>query len=395
MKPIIYPKLFETSPAALLNTNGEGILSTCSEFLVTEEKNDEYTFTAKLKDSDPNISALCVGAVIKAKANPQQDAQLFVVHTISVDKAGVVSLSGVHIRQYFLLDGTIPTMDNLVKYDAHPGRYLGIAGTASETISNLRANGTWYGEKIETYGAYEFMSDIETSVKFKLGYYSAETFNDILFNGDEGIVAKYGGELKYDNFTIWLLKNRGQKSGHRLVFGSNLSDYNQTNEYNVNSYTHILPYATINFILGTGSIEQTVYGSLTAITDESDDQVMQNVYRADCTDDLSDYNPTWGSADDWAELMDKLADAGKTHKPEQTGSGTSVSIDVTVACALDEMRDLRLCDWVTVVTRAGEEISAQIIKATYDSVSERYTDMVIGSPKPKLSNFLKIERRVL
>lgn len=369
MYPLLYDSLQNSTES--FNTNGYGFITECTEFLVTEERNGIYTFEAKIKSTDRLIDKVKNGAYIKAKANSQDGPQVFYIEKIEIDKYGDMTVSGSHISRLFFQNGTVPMYFNYSKDD-----------DPASIISNLQYE-VWY--KDIPYSWFEFNSNINLKREFSLGFNSAEKFENILLNDGEGLTSVFKAELWCNNFTVNLLSSRG-KGTHRLIFGSNISEFKQINSIN-EYYTHIMPYARCETTEGK---EVTV--TATELYTTNLNAVFKKTYLFDCTSKITKtkVNPQTGLG--YNDVRNMLKDAVEEYLKNTEQVTEYVNITVTLESELANLKDCGLCDKVIVLHKDGSEIESKITKTVYDSISEKYTEIGIGEVNLKMSDFLKIKR---
>lgn len=370
MYPLLYDKV--QSDTVAFNYNGYGFITSCTDFLVTEERNGAYTFEAKIKSTERLINKIQTGAYIKAKANSQDAPQLFFIEKIEVDKYGDITISGSHISRLFLQNGTIPQYYN----------YL-LSDTPAAVMSKLLQD-VWY-ETIP-YRWFSFATDVDIAKNFSLGFNSAEKFEDILLDSENGLVSIYKGEIYCDNFTISLLANRGKKK-HRIAFGANISDFKQTNSLN-EYYTHIMPYAKCETIDGN---EVTV--TATELYKTKLNTLFKRTYLMDCTSRITRLKVDPRTGNNYNEIRTMLKEEVQQYLYDTEQVEEYVNITVTLESELENLRRCGLCDKVIVIHKDGSEIESKITKTVYDSISEKYKEIGIGEVNLKMSDYIKVQRR--
>lgn len=370
MFPLLYDKL--QNSASAFEYNGLGFITECAEFLVTEERNGEYTFQAKIKSTDRLADKIKNGAYIKAKANSQDEPQIFYIEKIKFDKYGDMVISGSHISRLFLQNGTIPQHTNHLMTDI-----------PSAIMTELQY-ALWF-EDIP-YNWFSFSSDISAKKDFSLGFNSAKDFKSIMFDDESGMATIFKAELHFDNFKINLLRKRGEET-HRIAFGSNISEFEQVNSIN-EYYTHIMPYARCETVDGE---EVTITATEPYRTNLN--AVFKKTYLLDCTSKITrtKVNPLNGY--NYNEVKAMLKDVVEQYIQDTEQIEEYVSITVTLESELQKLKSCGLCDKAVVIHKDGSEIESKITKTVYDSISEKYKEIGIGEVKLKMSDFVKIQRR--
>lgn len=389
MQPIIYntTNKYKTTED-LYNTNGFGFLTDCTEFLTTMEINGAYSFTAKINSTDSLLKNIKLGAYIKAKPNSVDKPQLFYIKKIEIDKNGDVAISGDHVSRLFFQNGTIPRALTASMY-----------GTPKELVDHFMRNYSVTDHPLDMwfttppYSLFNFESSISTKKRIYLGYSTAEKFETIFNDDDEGILNlfAYGNspaELYFDNFTIQMnYGGAGYDNGYRLVYGTNLSDIKQTtslNEY----FTHVMPFAKCST---TDDREQIITSANPYVTNVS--RNIKNVYLYDCSSKITKYKVNPKTGDNYAEVKKELETAAQEYIQSHPQQAELLNIVVTVDSELTKMYKIKLGHIVTVVMLDGTELKKKVSKTIFDSVSEKYKEITIGHLEISMSDLLKIQRR--
>lgn len=380
MQPILYNVIDHyKSTDALYNANGYGFLTECTEFLVTMEKNGDYSFTAKVKSTDKFAKYIKLGSYIKSKPNNKENPQLFFIKKIEIDKNGDLTISGDHVSRLFFQNGTFLHF-TYVKDEQSAVEIL-------DELWNIQANrDCWFN--LAPYTFFTTTSNIIAKKNFNLGLTTCDKFEKIFNDGAEGLLATYGGELTFNQFAIYYQKPSTTDSGYRIAFGANVSNYKQT--ASIESYfTHVLPYARCKTVDDTEVVVATTSLYSTGLS-----KAIKNVYNLDCTSKIKSYAVSPTSGLNYKEVRSELAKQAKNYIYENTDqSAESLSIVVNVEPELTKMHRLKLYDYVTVVMLDGTEIKKKVSKTIFDSVSEKYKEITIGNLDMSMSDLLKIQRR--
>lgn len=385
MQPILYETAdYYKNPTALLESNGVGFLNECTEFLTTTEENGTYSFSAKIKSTDKLASKIKITSYIKAKVNNVSEPQLFYVTKIEVDKNGDLTISGEHVSRMFFQNGTIPRATDGSMY-----------GTPKELIDHFMRDYSqsdkplhmWFTEA--PYKWFNFTSSITAKKRISLGYSQGEKFEEIFKNDDEGLINQFGGVLFFNNFDIHFEKisTAGAKSGYRIAFGANVSDFKQSAEIG-NYYTHVMPYARC----GTTDKDEVVVSSFEPY-ETGLKRSIKNTYLYDCTSKIKKFTLNKSTGENYEEVRDALRNAVADYNYSTEQTAESLSIKVTFENELTKMNAIKLYDEVTIVMPDGTNFSRRISKTVYDSVSQKYKEITIGDLEMSMSDLLKIQRR--
>lgn len=385
MQPILYETAdYYKNPTALLESNGFGFLNECTEFLTTMEQNGTYSFSAKIKSTDKLASKIKITSYIKAKVNNVSEPQLFYLTKIEIDKNGDLTVSGEHVSRMFFQNGTIPRATDGSIY-----------GTPKELIDHFMRDFSqggnplymWFTEA--PYKWFSFSSSITAKNRIYLGYSQAVKFEDIFKDDDEGLINQFGGVLHFNNFNVYFDKvsTAGTRSGYRITFGANVSEYKQTAEIG-NYYTHIMPYARCNTTDGKEIIVSSFEPYETGLK-----RNIKNTYLYDCTNKIKKFTLNPSTGENYEEVRDALRNAVADYNYSTEQTAESLSIKVTFENELTKMNAIKLYDEVTVVMPDGTNLSRRISKTVYDSVSQKYKEITIGDLSMSMSDLLKIQRR--
>nr|DAD96556.1 MAG TPA: tail protein [Siphoviridae sp. ctDXA22] len=385
MQPILYETAdYYKNPTALLESNGFGFLNECTEFLTTMEQNGTYSFSAKIKSTDKLVSKIKITSYIKAKVNNVSEPQYFYVTKIEVDKNGDLTVSGEHVSRMFFQNGTIPRAMDGSMY-----------GTPKELIDHFMRDYSQSAKPLHMwftdvpYRWFNFNSSIVTKKTISLGYSQAVKFEEIFKNDDEGLINQFGGVLFFDNFNIHFEKitTAGAKSGYRIAFGANVSDFKQSAEIG-NYYTHVMPYARCS----TTDKDEVVVSSFEPY-ETGLKRSIKNTYLYDCTSKIKRFTLNPSTGENYEEVRDALRNAVADYNYSTEQTAETLSIKVTLENELTKMHAIKLYDEVTVVMPDGTNLNRRISKTVYDSVSQKYKEITIGDLSMSMSDLLKIQRR--
>ena len=222
MKPILY----ESTETAFA-TNGLGILSDAVSCTVTEERNGAYELRMEYPITGIRFGDLATRRIILAKPNQTDQPQPFRIYQITKPLNGIVTVSAEHISY------------DLSGYPVEPFTAYG----AADAVAALTA-------KAITAPPFTFATNLTAS-----GTMTVERPCSIRSLFDEKNIGQYGGEFKFDRFSVSLLAQRGQNNGVTIRYGKNLTSLEQ--EENCSEmYTAVMPYW-----IG-GSSEQREYVTL-------------------------------------------------------------------------------------------------------------------------------------
>lgn len=392
MLPVLYDN--NSTKEELFSTNGLGVLTTCTECTVTEERNGifECSITVVISDNDPLSKKVEVGKFVKLKANPQQVPQIFELYsensTITDRKR---TFTGRHI--HYFLNYDLIQGGYYVATDSHFS-YGGHTGTPKEIFDFVYSknfeNGAIFADK-----EFTFDSDITTESD-KVDIHSIKTVGDFLGGDSKSLLQIFKGEYRWNNFDIEFLKSRGTEKNLVIKYGVNLKSFQQ--EKNIEKmYTHIYPYVKVE--LGKdASTNETVYGILNlhrnggplVYTLISDTTFHRKILELDLTETLKSKKMNMNTPG--ATVYLNIYNATESYVKANQLTVPEISLTITAENELEEMKNIALCDTVSVYFPTLQSTAkAKVTKVVFDSLLERYTTIELGTPKKSLANLFKKE----
>lgn len=330
MKPILYK-----STEKDFLTNGIGVLSDVVSCTVQEERNGSYELTMTYPVDGMHFAEIVSRAIILAKPNNEDRPQPFRIIHITKPINGIVEVDATHIS--YDLSGVVVS----------PFTASGI----TQAILTLKEN------SIPKENGFSVESDLKGTSTMKVEEPSSVRS---LLGGTRGsLLDLYGGEYKYDRFSISLLSKRGTDNGFEIRYGENMTDFNQ-DENCSGVFTDVYPY-------WIGS-DTSVYLS-------------EKTIRADGTYDFTRVLPL-----DMTEYFenapseDNLREAAKSYMTANKIGSPKVSLKLSYEDFAEYKNRVALCDTVKVIfPKYNVSTSAKIVSTEYDVLAERYTSLEIGS----------------
>lgn len=361
------PRLYEPSEnPESFKTNGLGFITDVAKCEVTEVINDTYTLALEVYPTDKLASKITVGMIIKAKANALDPPQLFEITRMVVGNDMKLNCTCQHIKSRAMKNCTLG------------GYGHSMNGNPEEIMAEIY-------DDLAFENAFTFHSDITRVMEFSLGLTSVVKLGEI-YGGNEGsLLSLFGGEYHFDNFDIYLLKERGRTTKKQIRYGVNISDYKQTIT-NENVYTHIMSFADTPTVSGSKQDHVSiVFGPYEVTTNRK----LKNVLILDFTQDVKDsgiqVDPSTGLNYIYVERM--LRYNLMAYNANHGTPSEKVSINVTYDSELDNLQDIMLCDTVDVLF-GKYKTRAKITKTVYDSIAERYTSVLIGDIQTSLYDLI-------
>lgn len=341
MIPILYEKTEND-----FTTYGIGALSDVVSCVVSEERNGQYELMMTYPISGKQYDEIQAERIIKAKAKPLGDEQLFRIYRLSKPIRGIVTIYAQHIS-----------------YDLSGDVMLPFTGTyAPQQALNAVLANTGFTGHTDKSGRKTFGTDIPKSSRSMLG-------------GTEGsVLDQWGGEYKWDNFDVYLNTSRGMDKDVVIEYGKNLTELVADHDLSA-VYSELLPYAT--YTDDTGS--HTVTGDPIAIT-----SVITRV-KTLIKDFTYEFEGEVTKAQLNAAAAAWLADNPLGYEtPSLTVSFINLPAPVNYPAAA---ATIDLCDTVTIrYTALGVDVKAKVVSCEYDTLLERYTRLTIGKPRASMAD---------
>ena len=359
------PLVYETT-SRILSLNSMhylGRLTGCTECTVEESRNADYTLSASVVKNSECAESAVVQNYIYAKPNPTDEAQFFEIYEV-VEKNNVLSIKAKHIKH---------NCYNNILAAGETSAQLYSPAEAYENLSALFDNN------------YVFSSDITNRKNISLGFTQVCTLGDFLGGAEGSLLDLFHGEYKWNNFNVSFLKSRGKKRAYRLKWGDNISSYEKT-QSSETTISHVCAYATVYDEFSKQDI-QIIANPYEIFEQKSKTNKLQVYPVPDKLVDGITVNSSTGDGYEFVKNTCRIA-ATAYIGGDKLGEIKS-NIKVDVEAVLDEMQQFNLCDTVTVILSDSIAAESKIVKTTYDTLRERYKQLVFGSLKTKLSDFVK------
>lgn len=371
MIPILYNADITTDPYSqghysVNNSVGTFLVNGVISCVVTEERNGIYELKMVFNTNDEQFKEIELWKVIFIKANDTDvfPFQLFRIYRITKPINNRSTIYAEHIS-YRMSQIPVRAFD-LVNADAQTA------------LNTLKSNAM-------ISCPFTFTSDITTMANYSVTEPSSLKSKLV---GEEGsILQVYGGEYKYDNFTVSLLQNRGENNGVQLLYGKNITDLTQEEKIS-ETYSGICPFWKGNQE-GTDTEIVVTLPEEIVYTDNHESFPYEKIMPVDLSDKFEDQPTT-----------EQLRTAANTYIIDNDIGTPDVSIDVSFipvwqASGYEEFEELEhvsLCDTVTVIfEKLGIEVEAKVVKTVYDCLKERYSSISIGKIKQNFTNKMNDE----
>lgn len=355
-KPILY-KANETD----FTTLGLGVLIDELGTFAIEERNGQFYAEMEYPIDGKHFKELKNDRIIKADASNDLKDQRFKIIRIQKAAKGIAKIEAEHVS-------------NLTA-DKQLAPNVGYRGDA-QTAGNIWLN------NITDEHPFTFYSDITTNGGGHWEVDEVENARQALGGVQGSLLDTYGGEYRFDNYRISLLKQRGNDNGIPIMYGKNLVDLEQEEEI-ANTYTSVMPYAIHQ---PEGADEPIIITLPEYFVDSEhvDKYARRKILKVNFTTDE-------------IETVSELRERTKRYIRENDVGVPKVNLRVNfvdLAKTLDykEMaliEEINLCDWVVVYfEKLGIKTRAKVIKTKWNSTLERYEEIEIGEARASLTQSL-------
>lgn len=345
-----YPILYSPTESNF-DKNGIGILSDCLSCLVTEERNGMFEMDMEYPLSGIHYDKISRRSIIKVRPNQTDSPQLFRVYSISRPMSGVVTVRAAHIS-----------------YDLN--------GIPCQPYKASSASSAFGGLKTNAVGScpFTFWTDVVSSAGFSSN--SPKSIRSCIGGSEGSILDVYGGELKFDNFTVKLCNKRGKNNGVTIRYGKNLTDIKQE-ENCENLYTGIYPYwADID--------GKTIVQLDERVVNAEGSYGFSRIKTVDFSLDFEEA-PSQSALRKRAERYIK---ENKVGIPKVSISASFISLDQSKEFeGLTLVERVSLCDDVTVIFPAlGVSETAKVTRVVYNAMLGRIESVQLGESTTDLSD---------
>lgn len=339
MKPVLF-----APTATAFTTNGLGKLSDAASCTVKETRNGAFELTLKYPIEGIHYAEIQQRSIILAKPNPVDLAQPFRVYRISKPINGLVTVYAYHIS-----------------YDL-----TGIP-VSPYSAASVQAALAGFSTNAVTANPFTFWSDMTSSGDFTVK--SPASIRSLL----PTMLEVYGGEYKYDKYTVRLYQQRGTDRGVTIRYGKNLTDLKQ-DENCSNVYTGVYAY----YKNGDGIVETSP-----KVTPAPGTYDYTRILPLDLTAEFKE-----------APTAEALKAAAEQYMTDHDIGVPEVSLNVSFV-QLEQTQEYKdfallerveLCDTVTVIfERLGVNATAQVTSTVYNVLIDAYDSVTIGNVRKNVA----------
>lgn len=360
MIPVLMPA--NVSPSTM-HLNGYGFLKDCISCKVTEELN--RTYEAELTVPYDSIRTVQVGIYevpvepdmcLKLKAGDGRENQLFRIYRITKPLNGIVKIYAQHIS-----------------YD------LALNPVENINLSNVTAATALSGVLAAGYYNHNFIYNTDKTTVSSLNISTPHSIREILGGIDGSILDNFGGEYEFDNFKVNLWTARGSNTGVTIYYGKNLTDF--TSDINIqNTYTGVFPFAEFE-----GSVVTIPQKIIT--TDNFNAYSEPRILVLDLSDKFEEL-PTYQQVKDAAVNYVNNNNIDSIYQ--------NLKINFVQLWNTEEYKNMAglekvdIGDTITIrYYKLGINAQAKVVKTVYNSLTEQYESVEIGTPKNKWGKVIK------
>lgn len=363
--PIIYE-----ANATDFNNLGLGPLVDTTVATVTEERNGQFILEMQYPVEGIRSSLITKNRILKVDAGHKLKDQRFVIKRINriMGNDGLsYSIYAEHIS-YITAD-----------YALKPN--LTVSGSGNVAMTQ------WLNGIIDS-NRIHVDSDITTENTTSWTIDKVQSARQALGGVQGSILDVWGGEYRFDNLNISLLKHRGTVSNTLLSYGRNIIDFDQ--EENItNTYTSIYPFASYSVQNGDTS-EQKILTIPDLVVDS--EYVKNFPNRKIQVVDFSDKFST-----DEAPTVERLAELAKSYIKNNNVGVPTVSTKISFVDLsktenykeFSPLEELDLCDEVPFVfDKFGIKTTAKVSRIIWNVLLDSYDSLELGELKTNLSDVI-------
>ncbi len=348
MKPVLFDE-----DSTSFSSNGLGRLDPIS-CEVTEERNGVFELEMEIAQTSLHADQIGMNSIILAKPNQTADLQAFRVYNITKPINGRFTVTANHISYQL---SYIPAMPFTIAADttACKSALLALKSNAAEECP------------------FSFDTDVQTVASFTLKV--PASIRSKLGGSDGSILDQFGGEFEFNNYSVYLHKNRGLTIPKvSLRYGKNITDLTQE-EYITNTVTGVVPYWT-----DTDGINVVTLPEKSVDSQYADNYPFKRTVPLDCSQAFENA-PSASDLRTYAQAY-----------VNQSGIGVpTVSIKVSFVNISDyegyeDLQTVSLCDNVNVYfEKLNIKTTSKVVKTVFNVLTERYESIEIGTIKPSLA----------
>lgn len=338
------------------STLGIGVLRDFkSDPLITEELNGSYTLEFSYSKTGYLVDRIVEGAIVKANNQP------FRIWTIKKDMDAIEVLA-----KHIFFDLSTNFLE-----DVAPTKLK-----AQEALD-------WIIKRAQTESLFKVSGDCSIVASAR---YVRKNVTDAIYNEENSILNRFGGELEFDGYNVIVHAKRGKNANFSIRYKKNLTGIEFNLDFSTVA-TRIMPQGANELLLEEKYIDSPLINNY-----------FNPIYKKIEFSNISvDENTTLEEAQNLLrEEVNKLFVAG-IDKPE-----ISIKVDFIELSKCIEYKDysnLEFCNLgdtiKAIVPELNLNLETRIVKTIYNCSLERYTTLELGSIKPDfVSNQSKVVNEI-
>ena len=338
------------------STLGIGVLRDFkSDPLITEELNGSYTLEFSYSKTGYLVDRIVEGAIVKANNQP------FRIWTIKKDMDAIEVLA-----KHIFFDLSTNFLE-----DVAPTKLK-----AQEALD-------WIIKRAQTESLFKVSGDCSIVASAR---YVRKNVTDAIYNEENSILNRFGGELEFDGYNVIVHAKRGKNANFSIRYKKNLTGIEFNLDFSTVA-TRIMPQGANELLLEEKYIDSPLINNY-----------FNPIYKKIEFSNISvDENTTLEEAQNLLrEEVNKLFAAG-IDKPE-----ISIKVDFIELSKCIEYKDysnLEFCNLgdtiKAIVPELNLNLETRIVKTVYNCSLERYTTLELGSIKPDfVSNQSKVVNEI-
>lgn len=342
------PFLFRPDATEFYN-EGIGAMVDAASCRITEERNGTYELQMQYPVSGNLFQYISVDCIIVAKPNTSKESinQAFRIYKITKPVSGLVTINAEHISYQ---------LSNIIVNPFYSTQ-------ASDALNKIRDNSisenpfTFYTD-IDDLAFGEVQFDVPTSARALLG------------GIDYSVLDAFGGEYEFNNFNVYLFKNRGLDRGVTIEYGKNLVGFKLEEKLNGIATGALCVWTEFD---EDGNVLNQVYGDLERAYTHlsySRDVVV------DCSSEFDEV-PTREQLNEKAQefLLKSKNDMYISATVEFVNLG-----DTEEYKQFKHLEEVNICDTITVKHPIyGFSAKTKVVKTVYDVIAERYEKIQVAN----------------
>ena len=347
------PRLFDKNETTFTH-NGKGVLDFIS-CIITEERNGQFELEGEISENVYHSSEIEMNSIIQAKVPDQTDLQLFRVYKLTKGINGRYEVCAQHISYQLSF---IPV---------EPFSIAASPNACASTLSGLKSHA------LESC-PFNFTTDVETVASFALT--KPASIRNCLGGAKGSVLDQFGGEYKWNNYNISLLKNRGKTAANKdvtLRYGKDIIDLNQE-ELIANTVTGVVPYW-----VNTDGSELLMLSEKIVNSQYASAYPFKRTIPYDFSQDFQE-KPTQAQLRAHAQAYVNQAGMGI---PTVSIKVKLITLEQEVA---NNLQRVKLCDNIGVeFVKLGISTTAKVVKYEYNVLAERYESIEVGTIRATLA----------